>query len=161
MNKLIFLDRDGTVIKDYDDELWKEVKCIEPINTKLLEFLIASECTLVFISNQYLMEEGYLANEKFKLLDMQFRNYLEIKHIKNYEIKYAFESREKNDYLTKPNAGMVIEYIQENKLSDFRNLIFIGDSKVDKEMAQNLQIKFFDISELGEDCVIEELKKLL
>lgn len=160
MDKLIFLDRDGTVIKDYDDEHWKEVNYIEPINEKLLEFLIASEYTIVFISNQYLMEEGYLTNEKFELLDKQFRRYLEKKNLINFEIKYAFKSREANDYLTKPNAGMIIEYMQEKKLSDFRNLVFIGDSEADKEMAHRLQIQFFDISILSEEDIIAKLKKL-
>lgn len=160
MNKYIFLDRDGTVIKDYDDEAWKDVNRIEPINKELLGFLITNEFTIIFISNQYLMEEGYLTNEQFYRLDKQFIKYLKQMNINKFEIKYAYKSRAQKDYFTKPNTGMIVEYMYENKLSDFRNLVFIGDSTVDREVANKLQLNFFDISTLSETYIINELKKI-
>lgn len=160
MDRLIFLDRDGTVIKDYKDKEWQTVECIKPINKKLLKFLDLNNFTIIFISNQYLVEEGYLSKKKFDILHLQFIDYLEKIKLQNYEIKYALCDRKKNDYSTKPNGGMVLKYMVENELSDFRNIVYIGDSKDDKKMADHLQIKFFNISVLDEEEVIEQLKKI-
>ncbi len=158
MNKLIFLDRDGTVIKDYEDNQWGQITEIEIINRKLLTFLIENQFEIVFISNQYLIEEGYITNEQFTKIDKQFKDYLLGSGLEKVNIKYAFSKRSENNYYTKPNAGMIMEYLYENKISDINNCMLIGDSDVDYQLACNLNLKFANIKNVSCGSIIEKIR---
>lgn len=97
--------------------MWSEVKRIEVINQQLLEYLITNQFELVFISNQYLVSEQFITNAQFEEIDMQFKDYLNSLGASGYTVKYALANRADDDYYTKPNSGMIIEYMFENQIS--------------------------------------------
>jgi D-glycero-D-manno-heptose 1,7-bisphosphate phosphatase len=58
--KIAFFDRDGTIIKDYPDNDWRNVKHPEFIDNavRTLKVVIEKGYKIVIITNQYLINEG-------------------------------------------------------------------------------------------------------
>lgn len=81
------------------------------------------------------------------------------KGIEKVDIKYAFAPREENSFYTKPNCGLVIEYLFENQISNISNIVFVGDSKADEGLANNMNFKFLDITKLDQAEMIRSIKK--
>lgn len=158
--RIVFIDRNGTLIKDYSDREWSEVTKIEPINKKLMKFLSESECKLVVVSNQYLVAEGYMSKQQFNKIDVQFREYLIKNGIENFEILYAMDERKENSYETKPNIGLIMKYLYDNQVNDLRNLIYIGNTDVDRDMAERLNFQFVDITSTTNELAIEQIKNI-
>jgi imidazoleglycerol-phosphate dehydratase/histidinol-phosphatase len=65
--KVVFLDRDGTVIIDPPDERVDKMEKIElfPDSIEALKFLADNDFAIVFITNQAGISEGRLSEEKF------------------------------------------------------------------------------------------------
>lgn len=68
--KVAFLDRDGTIIEDYEDEKWKYVK--EPVfiegAIKALKAMKEKGYEIIIITNQYLINEGIITLINIKIL---------------------------------------------------------------------------------------------
>ena len=148
----IFLDRDGVL--NYDKGYTYKLKDLKIIS-KTVKFLRKKKNFYNFIvTNQSGIARGFFNVNQF----FNFQNFLLDKlllkkifindmafcphHPHAKLIKYK-----KNCRCRKPNVGMFKKLITSWPL-DLRKSIFIGDSRVDKEAAQKLKIKFININDI-------------
>ncbi len=144
LKKIIFIDRDGTLI---DEPIDKQVDCISKISLKTnvipaLLMLIKSGYLLVIVSNQDGLGTGSFKTEDFRITQeflIQLFNSQGI-HFDSILICPHFENE--NCTCRKPMLGLVIDYLREGKM-DYRNSYMIGDRSTDMQFAKNMGINGF------------------
>lgn len=69
--RVVFLVRDGTVVKDYADEHWTNIYELEFLPNFLqgLKSIINKGYEIIIITNQYIIHEGYISYSKYKMLN--------------------------------------------------------------------------------------------
>ncbi len=152
MKKILFLDRDGTIVSETDDE---KVDSVDKLTflPHAIHFLrkISTELDyeLVMVSNQDGLGTPDLPNEDF----WPVHNFI-IKTLKNEGINFfnihIDEHYEKDNHPNrKPGVGMLSEYLN-NPLYDMKNSYVIGDRITDVLLAKNLGCKAIHISKKTE-----------
>jgi D-glycero-D-manno-heptose 1,7-bisphosphate phosphatase len=70
MMKVAFLDRDGTIVSDYPDEFWHQVRepAFLPGAIEALAALRHKGYQIIIVSNQYLIGEGLITQEQYDTL---------------------------------------------------------------------------------------------
>ena len=146
--KILFIDRDGTIIKETEDEV---INSFEKITfyPKSLTFLskIAQELDykLVMITNQDgLGTEGYPENTFWpahNLIMKTFENEGVI--FSDVQIDRTFPAENANT--RKPKTGLLTQYFSEE--FDLKNSFVIGDRLTDVELAKNLGSKAIFIND--------------
>jgi imidazoleglycerol-phosphate dehydratase / histidinol-phosphatase len=141
--KVVFLDRDGTVIVDPQDERVDTLEKIKlfPDSIEALKYLADNDFTAVFITNQAGIAEGRITEDEFWRIHNEVLRRLEpsgIKVLKTYvngEIAgpHATEWR-------KPGPKMFLQ-AAENLHLDLHEIYMIGDSESDIHAALNAGCK--------------------
>ncbi|MFI5271122.1 MAG: D-glycero-alpha-D-manno-heptose-1,7-bisphosphate 7-phosphatase [Candidatus Saccharimonadales bacterium] len=137
--KVVFLDRDGTVIVDPPDERVDKIEKIElfPDSIEALKFLADNDFAAVFITNQAGISEGRLTEEEFwqihneVLQKLSPSNITILKTYMNGEI-HGPESTE----WRKPGPKMLTKAAEDLKL-DLSEIYMVGDSQSDIQAAIN------------------------
>ena len=72
--KIAFLDRDGTLIKDYPDEKWREIKEPEFLEGSIegLKRLKEMGYDFIIITNQYLINDGIISLNDYQQFTGKF-----------------------------------------------------------------------------------------
>ena len=72
--KIAFLDRDGTLIKDYPDEKWREIKEPEFLEGSIegLKRLKEMGYGFIIITNQYLINDGIISLNDYQQFTGKF-----------------------------------------------------------------------------------------
>lgn len=139
--KIIFLDRDGTLIREPED---KQVDSIEKL--KLTDYVIPALLTLkqagyhfVMVSNQ----DG-LGTESFKQNNFDTPHNALLELFKSQGIFFDdillcphFESD--HCFCRKPHIGLLVSYLREERI-DFNHSFVIGDRQTDLDFANNIGI---------------------
>ncbi|EGV44770.1 bifunctional histidinol-phosphatase/imidazoleglycerol-phosphate dehydratase HisB [Bizionia argentinensis JUB59] len=142
MKKLLFIDRDGTLIKEPQDEQIDGFEKLE-FYPKVFQYLgrIAKELDfeLVLITNQDGLGTDVFPENTFwpvhNLIIDTFKN-----EGINFEAEYIDRNFAKDNAPTrKPNTGLLTKYFSENY--DLENSYVIGDRLTDIELAKNLNSK--------------------
>ena len=148
MKKIIFIDRDGTLISEPADT--KQVNSISEINFLPNVILSLKELQnkgyrLVLVSNQDGL--GTVANprENYDDINKFVQKVLASEQIYLDEIFTCPHMPEDNCNCRKPNTGLVDKYFRENQI-DVENSYMVGDRQSDLEFATNLRIKGIIIS---------------
>ena len=163
MKKYLFVDRDGTIIKepaDYQiDHIDKLVFFPNVISSLRLAHKVLGY-QLVLITNQ----DG-LGTESFASEDFWPVQNLMIRTLKSEGIsfeKIAIDSSfpSENSPNRKPRTGMLMDLISQG--FDLENSFVIGDRYTDVELGKNLGIKsfLFNASQSGKDELNESLQEL-
>lgn len=141
MIKAIFLDRDGTLVKDYPDQQWVEINELE-IYPDTLEALkkVPKEYKLFIVTNQYLIDEKIITFEKFLRNHKKFVNLLRVNGIVVDQTYYCPHARTMNCHCIKPNKGM-IEQCLLNYDIDLGSSFLIGNSEADIKLAKNINCR--------------------
>lgn len=65
--KIAFLDRDGTIIKDYPDKQWATVKYPEFLEGAIagMQRLLSLEFKIIIVTNQYLISDKIITTEQY------------------------------------------------------------------------------------------------
>lgn len=146
--KVAFIDRDGTIIQDYPDESWKEVE--QPIFLEGaisgLKGLNSLGYELIIITNQYLINEGIISLDKFKLINQLVENYINSFGINILKTYYCPHSRQEKCYCRKPNPGMIMDALNDFPSINIEECIIIGDSQCDMQLARNLNVNFYGLA---------------
>ena len=163
MKKYLFIDRDGTIIKepaDYQiDDLDKLVFFPNVISAlKLIHKVLGYH--LVLVTNQ----DG-LGTESFPSEDFWPVHNIMIRTLESEEIsfeKIAIDSSfpSENSPNRKPRTGMLADVISQG--FDLENSFVIGDRYTDVELAKNLGVKsfLFNASQSGKDELNESFQEL-
>lgn len=146
--KVAFLDRDGTIIKDYPDCVWSKIQSPEFFDDTIdsLKKIIAKNYKIIILTNQYIISEGFITHKQYKSFTEKFVKTLNDNSIDILDIFYCPHARIDNCLCCKPNKGMVIEAMNKYPNIDLSNSFIAGDSKCDEVLAKLLGIKFFKIN---------------
>jgi imidazoleglycerol-phosphate dehydratase/histidinol-phosphatase len=140
MKKVLFIDRDGTLIWEPPDtfqiDSFEKLKFIPGAITYLSKIAKEMNYELVMVTNQ----DGLGTNSYPESSFWPIQNFL-IETLKNEGIEFSEicidKSFEKENKRTrKPNTGMLTKYLSGNY--DLKNSFVIGDRLTDVKLAQNL-----------------------
>lgn len=140
--RVIFLDRDGTVIRDPEDERVDKEEKIElfPDSIDALKHLAENNFSVILITNQAGIAEGRINIEDFNRINSKVIEMLSpsgIKILKTYMCPHAPEDKCE---CRKPKPTMILEAIKEFNL-DPKNLYMVGDRESDINAGINAGIK--------------------
>jgi len=142
MRKILFLDRDGTIIKEPEDEQIDSLEKLEfvPGVIRSLYLLVYQlDYELVMISNQDGLGTNSYPIESFKLVQEKLLKTLKGEGIQFTEILIDKSFPDEKSPDRKPATGLVKKYLNENL--DIEKSFVIGDRMTDLELAKNMNIK--------------------
>lgn len=151
--KVAFLDRDGTIIRDYPDEFWPSVAEPEFINGSIrgLRRLHDLGFQLIVITNQYLIGEGYITQMQYDLFDGLFQTKLAEYDVHLLDVFYCPHARSENCHCRKPATGMIEKAIQKYPSIELSKSILIGNEFSDLVLGKRMNISTYIIGEQNSD----------
>lgn len=167
--KIAFLDRDGTIIKDYPDEKWREIKEPEFLKGSIegLKRLKEMGYDFIIITNQYLINDGIISLNDYQQFTGKFLKKLKEENIDILKIYFCPHNEKDHCHCKKPKPGM-IEQAKKDFLIDMNNSIYIGDSHVDYLLAKHFNLTFYGINYNGDNVksyrsileIFKQIKKI-
>jgi imidazoleglycerol-phosphate dehydratase/histidinol-phosphatase len=142
MKKVLFIDRDGTIIREPDDfqvDLIEKLRFLPGVITHLAKIARETDFVLVMVTNQ----DG-LGTESFPEIAFHPAQNFVIQALADEGIEFAdvFVDRtfpHENAPTRKPGTGMLTKYL--NGEYDLANSYVIGDRPTDVQLAKNLGSK--------------------
>jgi imidazoleglycerol-phosphate dehydratase / histidinol-phosphatase len=158
MKKVLFIDRDGTLIyepEDFQIDSFEKLKFLPLMITCLSK--IAAECDfeLVMVTNQDGLGTRSYPEKKFFAVHNFIMQTLENEGIKFADVFIDRSFEKENSPNRKPRTGLLTKYFSEEY--DLKNSFVVGDRVTDIQLAKNLGAKaifiknnFFDPGQTGE-----------
>jgi D-glycero-D-manno-heptose 1,7-bisphosphate phosphatase len=134
----VFLDRDGTIMRDVDycgDPAQVEVF---PGATEALRRLKANGYKLIVVTNQSGIARGYFSESDYRAVEREFLRQLGEDSIDG--TYYCADLPEANSQRRKPAPGMILEAQRDHHL-DLASSYFIGDKASDIACGRNAGIQ--------------------
>lgn len=162
MKKIAFLDRDGTINKDYPDPQWKDIKEPEFLNSAIegMKSFIENGFEIIIITNQYIINDGIITMQDYLKYTEVFINELKRNCIEILDIYFCPHNDIDACNCKKPKPGL-IEQALNNYEIDISQSIYCGDSACDYLLAKHFNLPFYGINYLGEQKDIIRCSNLL
>lgn len=147
--KVAFLDRDGTIVKDYDDKEWSNIDQPEFLEGSLtaLKKLQSLHYQLIIITNQYLINEKFITINQYHMFTSRMLHELISHNISIMDIFFCPHARWEKCLCLKPKTGMIEAALTKYPNINLAKSIFIGDSMVDVEVANRMNLTAYKIGE--------------
>lgn len=160
--KVAFLDRDGTVIKDYDDDEWINITQPEflPYALESLKKICDLGYKIIFISNQYLINDKKISIDQFKAVNELFLSALKEYGIDILAFYYCPHSEEENCNCKKPKPGMILSALADYPMIKLESSFYVGDSEVDLGIASYFDLKTFYLKKLKANHGFEKVHEI-
>ena len=143
MKKMLFIDRDGTIIKEPTDNFQvdrpEKLEFMPGVIGALREITGNTDFRLVMVSNQDGLGTADFPMEDFMLPQTLMLKVLESEGIVFDEICIDPSRPEEYSRFRKPGIGMVEKYL--NEYLDYENSYVIGDRVTDMQLAANMGIR--------------------
>ncbi len=145
--KIAFLDRDGTIVRDYPDETWRLIKEPEFLNGAIegLKKLSLQGYKLIIVTNQYLINENIITEKQYYSFTNKMINVINKNGIELLDVFYCPHSSGENCECFKPKPGLINQALMKYCEIDLNDSIYVGDSTCDLELANILGISFYGI----------------
>lgn len=151
MKKILFIDRDGTLVCEPEDEQvdsFEKLKFVDGVFRNLSFIRQHLDFRFVMVSNQDGLGTSSFPEETF----WPVHNFI-LQSLKGEGIvfdDYKIDTHFPNDMspMRKPNVGMLTEYI-DNPEYDIPNSYVIGDRETDRQLAENLGCKALILGDNG------------
>ena len=151
MKKILFIDRDGTLVCEPEDEqvdAFEKLKFVDGVFRNLSFIRQHLDFRFVMVSNQDGLGTPSFPEETF----WPVHNFI-LQSLKGEGIvfdDYKIDTHFPNDMspMRKPNVGMLTEYI-DNPEYDIPNSYVIGDRETDRQLAENLGCKALILGDKG------------
>lgn len=145
--KAAFLDRDGTIVRDYPDEIWCTIDSPEFLEESLdaLQLLKKKCYTIVIITNQYVIGEGYITQDDYERFSKKMTRTIADNGVEVLTTRYCSDKRSDPTNRLKPNAFMIDDVLRDYPDICLSESIFVGDAQSDAEMARQFGLRFFGI----------------
>ena len=146
MKKIAFLDRDGTINKDYNDNDWKYMECPEILdgNIEGLKMIRNLGYELIIITNQYIIADGIIDEQKYVVFTKKLVEILKNEGIDILKIYYCPHNESNNCNCKKQKTGMIDNALNDYDI-DLVNSFYAGDSYGDYELAKKFNLDFYGI----------------
>lgn len=139
-NKAIFLDRDGTLIKDKNFLAnIKDIKIFKNAFTALKK-LQQQGFLLFIVSNQSGISRGYFTKEKAEEINEEIKNIFAKKNILFTDIFFCPHKPEDNCRCRKPAIKLFLQAQKKYKIN-FKSSYIIGDKVSDMQAGKNIKAK--------------------
>ncbi|MFC6267591.1 bifunctional histidinol-phosphatase/imidazoleglycerol-phosphate dehydratase HisB [Frigoriflavimonas asaccharolytica] len=149
MKKILFIDRDGTIIleppTDFQVDSLEKLEFYPKVLQNLAKIVKELDYELVMVTNQDGLGTDSFPEEDFNLPQDKMMKTLENENIIFSEILIDRSFEAENSPNRKPRTGMLQKYIYGNY--DLKNSFVIGDRKTDVELAKNLGSQSIFIAE--------------
>lgn len=151
MKKILFIDRDGTLVYEPEDEqvdAFEKLKFVDGVFRNLSFIRQHLDFRFVMVSNQDGLGTPSFPEDTF----WPVHNFI-LQSLKGEGIvfdDYKIDTHFPNDMspMRKPNVGMLTEYI-DNPEYDIPNSYVIGDRETDRQLAENLGCKALILGDKG------------
>jgi len=160
MKKLLFIDRDGTLVlepEDYQVDSFAKLKFYPQVFTYLSKITNELDYELVMVTNQDGLGTDSHPEENFWTIQNFIIETFETQDIKFEDIFIDKTFAKDNAPTRKPNTGLLTKYF-DKETYDLENSFVIGDRITDVKLAKNLSSKaiFINTDEnLGADEILE------
>jgi len=160
MKKLLFIDRDGTLVlepEDYQVDSFQKLKFYPQVFTYLSKIVKELDYELVMVTNQDGLGTDSHPEENFWTIQNFIIETFESQDIKFEDIFIDKTFAKDNAPTRKPNTGLLTKYF-DKETYDLENSFVIGDRITDVKLAKNLNSKaiFINTDEnLGADEILE------
>jgi len=163
-NKAVFLDRDGTINKNFGYVFNKSNFVWLKNSIKAIKFLNQKNFLVIVVSNQSGIARKLFSKKDVNKLHTWMNSVLKKNNAKINYFYYSdyhprFSKIHKNSYLRKPNPGLILNAIKKHKIN-IKKTFMIGDSMTDKLAAKKANIKFILKKKNLFECVKQGLKKI-
>ena len=145
MRAYAFLDRDGTVVREYPDEGWRgrtELDLLPGVGPALRAMQQAG-FLLVVVTNQYLIGEGFLTEIEYDEQTRSLTQALVPYGVTLDEVLHCPHSRTAGCGCCKPATGLVDEAVRRRGPFDAARSFVVGDSTSDMALARALGLRGF------------------
>ena len=147
--KILFIDRDGTLIEEPEDEQidkFEKLRFVKGVFKNLGFIATKLDFKLVMVSNQDGLGTEAFPEETFWPVQNFVLQTLEGEGVHFDDIKIDPHFPEDNHPNRKPGTGMLTEYIG-NEEYDLKGSYVIGDRETDRKLAENLGCKALILSD--------------
>lgn len=162
--KVAFFDRDGTIIEDYPDHVWTNVK--RPVfladSIETLKTIKRKGYKIIIITNQYLINEGFISMKQYNDITKRMLKELARHGVEILDIFYFPHGKNEGCTCIKPQTGMITDALKKYPNININESFMVGDSTVDVELAINMKMKGFGIGVGSTYCneAIHEIKRI-
>ena len=144
MKKVLFIDRDGTLIKEYPPtyqiDSWEKLEFYPYAFTYMRKIAEELDYELVMVSNQDGLGTNTFPEKDFLPIHKHILTSFENEGV-HFSAVHIDRSRPEDNLPTrKPGTGMLLDYLKEDKY-DIKNSYVIGDRITDVQLAKNLGCK--------------------
>lgn len=158
MKKVLFIDRDGTIIKEPEDEQidsFEKLEFYPGAISNLTRIARELDYELVMVTNQDGLGTASFPEDTFWPAHNLMMQTLEGEGIRFSEVLIDRSFAADNAPTRKPRTGLLTHFIKGDY--DLKNSFVIGDRKTDIELAENLGSQAIFISSEKADCALSTI----
>ena len=154
MKKIAFLDRDGTISKEYSDEEWKNINTPVLLNNTIKGLKIIKDLgyDIIILTNQNLIADGIISYKQYEDYNNKLISILEENNIFILKTYCCPHNDLDNCNCKKPKTGMIDLCLDEYNI-DLSNSLYIGDSYSDYNLSKKFNIRFYGIKGKNNDKI--------
>lgn len=154
--KVVFLDRDGTIIQDPLDERVDSIEKIElfPDSIEALKYLADNDFAVVIITNQAGIAEGRITEEEFWNIHNQVLDILAPSGVKFLKTYVNGETGPNASEWHKPNPKMLLQAAEDLELN-LEDIYMVGDNQSDIDAGINAKCKGGILVKTARNKVVE------
>lgn len=148
----VFLDRDGTLIRDAG--YLSSVDDIEILNgvVRGLRMFLSHNFQLHIISNQSGVPREFLTTAEFNTVESHFIDLFQKNGVQFESLNYCFHLPSAVCSCRKPQTGL-FEEVSSNFKIDKKRAVMIGNSIVDMKAAENFGIAYWGVDQEKSDFI--------
>ena len=138
----LFIDRDGTIIKQIDGEYISSINQIEFIETIFPAILMLQNegYLVIMVTNQAGINKGILSHEQVDEINQHIIQSLKRHGIEIAGVYVCPHKTEEKCKCRKPEPGLLLKAAEEHNIN-LENSIIIGDSEKDTKAGLNAGLK--------------------
>ncbi len=145
--KIAFLDRDGTIVRDYPDEAWKGRIIPDVLDGAIdgMKRLNQLGYEIIIVTNQYIINDGIITTDEYKQFTQNLISIFDTNNVQVLDIFHCPHSIHEKCKCKKPMTGMIESALTKYPSIDLSKSIMIGDSESDMLLASNMNLKFYKV----------------
>ena len=107
--------------------------------------IIEKGYNIIIVTNQYIIEEGYISYSKYNILNDAMCKKLKNEGIELLDIFYCPHARSRRCNCRKPGTGMIERAMQKYSNIDKKRSFLAGDSDCDEQLAKRCGMQFYRV----------------